>query len=394
MKIKFNTSLKASKENVVLYSFLFSGVTFGIGDLDSFPWHIIFIFLLCTRGFKVADIFICFSILLLIFITAFCDLGQFDMKLFLRQILNYLSIIVGGAYLYSQPPKIDKLTNIITIVLIINIIISILQNYSEIFTIFSNARFDSSGVRGTVGLFSEPTAFGLFSCFCFLFSIIVMRLSKDELLKKNAKNLLVLSLISVAFTNQSSTAVMIISVFFILNAFRSFKGILMFIIMFSYLLFTYLYLPETRLALIIKVIVENDLLYILAMDGSINERLSSIVGPYFGLIEGYFLPNSAFGYHQTYLNLREYTDNFFWWGGGAKIMNYIGTIMYELSAIGLLLVYRYVFFGFKSFVGISFFIVVLFYMSNSLPLLHGYPLFLFAAASRLDFLAKHVRKHS
>jgi hypothetical protein len=394
MKIKFNTSLKASKESVVLYSFLFSGVTFGIGNFDSFPWHVVFIFLLCIRGFKVADIFICLSILLLIFLTALVDQDQFDMKLFLRQILNYLSIIVGGSYLYSQPPKINKLTKIITIVLILNIIISILQNYSEIFTLFSNARFESSGPRGTVGLFSEPTAFGLFSCFCFLYSIIVIRLSKEELLKKNAKNLLILSLVSVAFANQSSTAVMIILVFLFLNLFQSFKTLLILTFMISYFFISYLYFPETRLALIITLIVENDLLYLLAMDGSINERLSSVVGPYFGLIEGYFLPNSTFGYHQTYLNLREYTDSFFWWGGSAKIMNYIGTIMYELSVVGLLLIYRYVFFSFKGFVGISFVIIVLFYLNNSVPLLHGYPLLLFAAVSRLSSLAKYGRKHS
>ena len=116
----------------------------------------------------------------------------------------------------------------------------------------------------------------------------------------------------------------------------------------------------------------------MSIDGSINERLSAIIGPYYGLVESYLLPNSAFRYNETYLSLRSYTDGFFWWGGGDKIMNYLGSVFYELSILGIFVIYRYVFYEFKAWFGFSFLLVVVFYLSNSVPLLHGYPLMLYS----------------
>ena len=47
--------------------------------------------------------------------------------------------------------------------------------------------------------------------------------------------------------------------------------------------------------------MQNDIYYLLSIDGSVNERLSAIIG-YYGLAESYLVPNSAFRYNETYLN--------------------------------------------------------------------------------------------
>ena len=48
-------SLKISRETLILYSFLLSGVTFGVADLDSFPWHVLTILLLYKGKVKSLD---------------------------------------------------------------------------------------------------------------------------------------------------------------------------------------------------------------------------------------------------------------------------------------------------------------------------------------------------
>ena len=126
------------------------------------------------------------------------------------------------------------------------------------------------------------------------------------------------------------------------------------------------------------ILFENDIQYLLKIDGSINERLSSVVGPYYGIIENNLLPSSTFEYRLTYLSMREATNGFFWWGGGDKIMNYLGNIIYELSFLGLILIIRYIFPSFKSNIDFRVLMVGILLLSNSVPLLHGYPLLLFA----------------
>ena len=181
---------------------------------------------------------------------------------------------------------------------------------------------------------------------------------------------------------------LILLFFFALMAIRSIKGIIVIAVFLAILFANYFYFPESRAGIIVKILMQNDIYYLLSIDGSVNERLSAIIGPYYGLAESYLVPNSAFRYNETYLSLRSYTNGFFWWGGGDKIMNYLGSIIYELSLLGIFLIYRYVFNGFRSWFGFSYLLVVLFYLSNSMPLLHGYPLLLFSILFDLNSKTK------
>lgn len=380
----YRINWKVSKDTIILYSFFFSGVTFGIAGSDSLPWHILTILFLGRLRFKAFDIFLILAVFFILFATALQDSDKFSISLFQRQFLNYFSLMIGGVYLLVRPPNIEKLTKIIFFVLILNILIGILQYYSDAFAIFSNARMGEIGVRGSVGLFAEPTSFGLFSVFCFLYSVSLLNLPVDKQVKLTAKRIILLSTLSIILINKSTAAIMILFFFCILYGFKSFKGLFAIVIFAICLYALFLLNPDTRFSALLRLLISNDLIYLLSVDGSINERLSSIVGPYYGILQSYFIPNSAFSYHETYLNMRVYTDGFFWFGGSDKIMNYLGTIIYELSFLGFVLIYRYIFRNFRTKVDMVYLIVVLFYLSNSVPLLHGYPLLLIPIFNRFS----------
>ena len=121
----------------------------------------------------------------MLLITTLVNIQYYNNSLFGRQLLNYFSIMFGGAYLIAKPPNTLKLAKIVIVVLLVNITLGCLQVYSDVFAIFSNARL--LAMRGTVGLFSEPTAFGLFSIFCFLYGWILFNFSQNKRLERLAK---------------------------------------------------------------------------------------------------------------------------------------------------------------------------------------------------------------
>lgn len=371
-------STKLYKENIVLTSYLLSGVTFGIGNLDSIPWHLLAIIVFGRNIYKLLDLAIFSMVLSIIAATALIDQENFQNSLFIRQLGNYLSVVIGGAYLISNPPTLSRLLKVILFVLIINIIVGILQIYFVNLTFFSHARFDTLGERGTVGLFSEPTAFGLFSVFCFLFGCFMIIETDEKQLKTICTSIILLALFSILFVNKSSAALLIVVLSTAVFTLRKPKYIFYFLIITICIWLYFLYFPNARISRIIGILAYKDIWYLIAVDGSINERLSAVIGPYFGWFSNNLFPSSAFGYYNVFLALVEATDYFFWWGGGAKIMNYLGTVVYEMSFLGLLIIYRYIF---KNLQVLKSFVLVfpaLIYLSNSVPLSHGYPLLLFA----------------
>ena len=354
-----------------------SGVTFGIGGFDSLPYHVFLIILFGLTRFHYEDYIIALVVFIVITMTTIVDINSFNSSLLLRQVANYLALIVGAAYLIANSPNLHRVSKIIAIILTLNVIIGFLQSYSDFFTLFSNARMDQSGLRGSVGLFAEPTSFGLFCVFGFLFAVKNLKIPIDQTTRKLLYTILYLSLFGIFFISKSSTAILLIVIYLILSILRSKGSIILILCAGLFITYAYYYLPETRFGIILRILLNYDIYYLLQVDGSINERLSAVVGPYYGLINNNLSPSSAFEYKQTYLSLREATDGFFWWGGGDKIMNYLGNIFYELSILGFVLVYKYVFHCFQARIDYIVLIMGVLYLSNSVPLIHGYPLLLF-----------------
>ena len=247
--------LKQRYNNFVFISFEWGN--FWYCKFGQFPWHVLTILLLYKGKIKSLDYSLFLFVGIVLLGTTALNFQYYNNSLFGRQILNYVSIVFGGAYLIANPPNIRNLAKIITIVLLANITLGCLQVFSDIFAVFSNARL--LAMRGTVGLFAEPTAFGLFSIFCFLFGWVLLKFNHDKLLLKYSKIIIFLSIFSIIFVNRSSTAMLILLLFFALTSLRSLKGIMLITSFIIVLFSNYYFFPETRAGIILKVLIQNDI---------------------------------------------------------------------------------------------------------------------------------------
>lgn len=354
-----------------------SGVTFGYMNLDNIPWHLLAILAFGKEKFKIIDILILLICFIIIVITALSAHALFETKLFIRQVVNYASIIVGAMYLYYLKPNQDRLLQVLLAATAVNIIITCLQIIDPIFTIFTNARFESSGYRGYIGLFPEPSSYGFFNAFCFLCGVYIRRNAhKGTRLWRSSTILICLSLLSILLLNRSAGAVLVILTFFTASVLLKPKRIMP-ILFFVIILFLFRdYFSGTRIYGIFTLIFNKNVVYLILSDGSVNARLADLIGPYYGLYLHHFLPSSSFEFKAVSSALREHSNGYFWFGGTSnKIMNYLGTIAFELSLFSLILIYRYVMRFPRRLSDYDIFIAMLFLLNNSVSLSQGYILF-------------------
>lgn len=364
-----------SKNNIFIFSLTIPSVTFGMYELDSFPFALIVaLFILPLKDVSISKSSILVLIIAFIISTLglLKDVNQFNLNLALRQFLNYASIIVCGELLRCITITYKDLLKVLTFSLFLNLSMGIAQILG--FHLFvSNARVDT--LRGAVGLFAEPTSLGLYAFCVFIVGIIIHRLSIEQEDKKRARNVIALALILLIFVSQSSTAILLLLCFFILKFVKfEFKIIALFAVFVIISIFTYEYWGGTRFGGIVKILLDKDVFYLLALDGSINERLSAVVGPFYGWFNHYFLPSSAFSYKETVLSLQQFSGGFFWYGGSNKIMNYLGTLIYEMSFLGLYIAFRYILPFNRSNFYPDLFVVWILFLLNGVPLSHGYVL--------------------
>ncbi len=353
------------------------GVTFGVFGLDSFPFALILALIMFAKGNIKLSVF---GILLLLFsfiicaLTTFFDLETFSASLGLRQYLNYASIILCGEVLKAHKFTHVEILKALEFALFANILIGSLQLSGLEFYV-SNARTDA--VRGAVGLFAEPTSLGLFSFAAFIIGVYCIRSTNDRVVRLLSKRIIVTSLAVIILIAQSSTAIMMLALFTVLSLVRlNFRVFLFSLFALFLAVFTFDFWSGTRFGGIVTTLTSKDILYLLAADGSVNERLSAVFGPYYGLINNYLMPSSAFSYHENFISFQEFTNQFFWFGGSNKIMNYMGTVIYEMSLLGFILLARYVLPLARRRIDFEILSVWVFYLSNGVPLAHGYVLLL------------------
>ena len=108
MICKANTVLGLKSDTIILSSFFLSGVTFGLGNLDSFPWHLVAIILFSQNKYKTIDLALILLAFVVLILTALSDIEAFESILYFRQLINYLSVMVGGAYLIVNPLMLPR----------------------------------------------------------------------------------------------------------------------------------------------------------------------------------------------------------------------------------------------------------------------------------------------
>tara|TARA_B100000131_G_C17664432_1_gene429636 strand:- start:159 stop:557 length:399 start_codon:yes stop_codon:yes gene_type:complete len=73
-------------------------------------------------------------------------------------------------------------------------------------------------------------------------------------------------------------------------------------------------------------------------DTSINDRVLNVIFPYLGFFMNYGLPGGFYTFSEVSIRLSELTSGYFWAGFGSnKILSFIGTFIYELGFIGILI---------------------------------------------------------
>ena len=210
--------------------------------------------------------------------------------------------------------------------------------------------------RGQTSLAAEPTYYAII--IFFISWLILNNIYKNKninVLKiKDKNNFLAIStigvnILSIFFIAKSATVIlMIIILLNLLIFFFMSRTFLKYLIIFTTFIsiITYLNydnLSETRPLMIINQMANmsfSSLYLIVYADMSINGRVAQAVIPYIGLIENYGLPGGYF----TFENISSKIvgpDNFFHSHTGIthKIQSFIGVFIYELGALGVLILF-------------------------------------------------------
>lgn len=325
-----------------LFSFFafFPYVSMNILNVDSQPYFFLLAVLYLINARVNINLFIyliCFVLLLLLF--SFLDIiNEPDYFLVFRAAINYLTIFLGVLVfcLIYKKISLDFIFKLLNIYLYIYLFSSIIQisGVSDLSFISPNRGALHSG-RGVSSLAAEPTFYGIIILFIGLYYILLSKIANIH----TPLIIYFLVFINLVFS-MSSTAFIFFFLYVIIN-FLNFKSLLyiffIFIALFLLIYFNFSFLDDSRLGYLFKLFTENGFSFF-KLDASANERLSAVYFPYQGFFDNYMLPN-FFSSYSSYSSSARELSSFFWYGSGGKIMNYLGSFVFELGVFGLFFVF-------------------------------------------------------
>lgn len=385
-------------KSFILFIIMIPSVTFSFGNFDSIPWPL-FIFLIyglinVNMRLREKDVLLFLLISIISFLTEILVNSEYNFELHMRLLIQIANVIATISLIRIAKPDIRDLIKVFLAVTVVNLVVGVGQFYTNIFDVLTNSRTDI--YRGNTGLFSEPTAYGLFCIFVILNCLLLKQFSdleKQDHLKVNLT--IFLNLLAIIFINQSSSAFL----FIILIAF-SFSLKLSFIIFYLSIILVFQNFVDLRDILgyrinsILEIVWSQGLYSTLLADESINERVSAVVAPFWGFIIDFGMPHAASQYKITITEFQDLTGGLFWFGGGYKIMNNLGTYFYHFGAIGLIIIRVWV----LPILGLNksnYFLVFVFIclMCVGIPLLHTYVLLTSHLVLRRQSYLQRKRKH-
>ena len=271
-----------------------------------------------------------------------------------RAITNYTIVFFVWSFSINIHSKYKPIKHYITASWIYNIY-AVFQIYDLNFLDWASPNRTTIS-RGHTSLAAEPTYYAII--IFFISWLIFNNIYKNKNISissiKDKYNFLALStiganILSIFFLAKSTTVILMIlvllnlSIFFFMS-----KTFLKYLIIFATFIsiITYLNynnLSETRPLMIISQMANlgfSSLYLIVYTDMSINGRVAQVIIPYIGLIENYGLPGGYF----TFENISSKIvgpDNFFHSHTGIthKIQSFIGVFIYELGALGALILF-------------------------------------------------------
>ena len=97
---------------------------------------------------------------------------------------------------------------------------------------------------------------------------------------------------------------------------------------------TIFFFPETRFVRLANLVIENpQLLELIILDESINDRISHVLFPLQGALLNDLLPVGFHKWPETFAFLTDYWNGVFWYGTGGSIMSFFGLYIYDGSEI-------------------------------------------------------------
>lgn len=328
--------------NLSLISIFFPWVSFGILQLDTQPWFIIlssaFVFVNIERKLCKP---VCFSLLLFISsVSVGVAYGNFDF-LFFRAILSYYSffIVLCSYYImrayYIFPIKVLIVSNFIW--LFSGLLQVVLDKHVLSFLVHVRTTDD----RGVTGLAPEPTFYGIF----LFFMSWLLYLERDGIQKSIFNLLIILNVVFIVFVAKSSMVILflMISIFlyFVFNIFSVKRILLVSVFLFLSVLFVLNlgYLFEGSRVYKLVMLLQDNPLYIISRDASINERASHVYFSISYFFSDFGYPHGFHAFSQVIDYGRSQSNGLFWWGGvDNKIMSGLGGVLFELGWFSLIFI--------------------------------------------------------
>lgn len=325
-------------------------VNFGLNSRDSQVWPLLFglIFLIFSIHKKVPFLFLYPAIIpILGFFTWFflSDLTIDGPKgwVAIRGILSYMGFaicFIGLLFFLNERKFPIKTFVTINIVYVLVGISQVLIDPTIVSSIVATRpySFDASplSLRGVTGLAPEPTFFGIFLYFISFIYLIIY----DYKPPRNIILILLLNLIAIILLTRSSMIFLflIITIPFLIhriNVAFIIWGVLLTSLLITATIF---FFPDSRFLSLVNILIENpQLLELIILDESINDRVSHVLFPLQGALLNDFLPVGFHKWPETFAYLMHYWNGTFWYGTGGSIMSFFGLFIYEFGFIGLII---------------------------------------------------------
>ena len=200
--------------------------------------------------------------------------------------------------------------------------------------------------RGIIGLAPEPTFYGMM---CLIFGMIAYLNFND---KKDIRKIYILLAIQIFIYSRSSLTIFIIASAFCLyigiklfkqNGIKTFFAFCIFTTFFYYLInMENSFLASFRVGALFRILMNNPELF-LTLDDSVNERFVHVFFPTYGFLENWGLPNGYDNFTQFFEDCKKNSDinylisDYVYEKEATRIMSGLGSILFELGVIGLLL---------------------------------------------------------
>ena len=330
---------------IYLYLCLFPWVSFGLLNLDTQPFFIIFgvlIFLLNLKSQVHKSVWSLFLLMLSVYLVA-AFFGEIDFET-IRALASYSSIFFSVFALYViKKYYISDIRPYLYKANYIWLSAGFLQHIfdKDIFSFFVVVRTTED--RGVTGLAPEP---GFYAIYLVFLSWIILKENNYEIRFKE-KILVLMNLIFTVFIAKSSIGLLLIftlvMTYMFIALFKSYKSTFIFFgICFASIYicnFIIEEMPDSRIASLISKI-EYGPKFIIYKDASINERSKHLVYPVHGAYLDFFIPHGFNNFITTIKKLDKYYSGFFWHGEDLNVIKSgYGSVIFELGWFSLFFFY-------------------------------------------------------